>query len=212
MIMQILVFKRKGDLYMIISKIQMKQPELEIVKKFFMEIQVGNESGIQELMSEACYQAYQANLDQQYEGYREFLNQKLYGEQIAKDAEKLVQHLLCHLYQDWQVETYKAMNGVFHISLRLHVLCGKAYRAYVEAVDYDEIGRCIMQDEQNLKEIIRINERGDMQEMERFAQIKQAPYLMKEMIKAIDQSGYEQQDLCFIIEKQKHQYLITGIQ
>lgn len=190
----------------------MKQPELEIVKKFFMEIQVGNESGIQELMSEACYQAYQANLDQQYEGYREFLNQKLYGEQIAKDAEKLVQHLLCHLYQDWHVETYKAMNGVFHISLRLHVLCGKAYRAYVEAIDYDKIGRCIMQDEQNLKEIIRINERGDMQEMERFAQIKQAPYLMKEMIKAINQSGYEQQDLCFIIEKQKHQYLITGIQ
>lgn len=48
--------------------------------------------------------------------------------------------------------------------------------------------------------------------MERFARIKQAPYLIKEMKKAIDQSVYEVCEKIFIIQKQNGKYSITDIQ
>ena len=163
-------------------------------------------------MSESCFKTYQALLDSLYDGYREFLNQDMYGEETAKEAEKLIHYLYGHLYRTWHIESYTAKDDTFQILVQMEIASAKSFQNYVEAIDYDGIARCIMQDERNLKEIIQIRDHGDMQEMERFARIKQAPYLIKEMKKAIDQSVYEVCEKIFIIQKQNGKYSITDIQ
>ena len=180
---------------MIYSKMQMKLPEIQIVENFFTNIQAGSMEGLQVLMSESCFKTYQAMLDSLYDGYREFLNQDMYGEETAKEAEKLIHYLYGHLYRTWHIESYTAKDDTFQILVQM-----------------DGIARCIMQDERNLKEIIQSRDHGDMQEMERFARIKQAPYLIKEMKKAIDQSVYDVCEKIFIIQKQNGKYSITDIQ
>lgn len=197
---------------MIYSKMQMKLPEIQIVENFFTNIQAGSMEGLQVLMSESCFKTYQAMLDSLYDGYREFLNQDMYGEETAKEAEKLIHYLYGHLYRTWHIESYTAKDDTFQILVQMEIASAKSFQNYVEAIDYDGIARCIMQDERNLKEIIQIRDHGDMQEMERFARIKQAPYLIKEMKKAIDQSVYDVCEKIFMIQKQNGKYSITDIQ
>lgn len=197
---------------MIHSKMQMKLPEIQVVENFFKNIQTADMEGLKACMKDTCFKAYQEMLDNLYDGYREFLNEDMYGKETAEEAKELIHYVYSHLYQTWQIESYTNQNDVFKLQVSVKMASGKAFRDYVEAIDYDHIARCIMQDERNLKQIMEIRDHGDMEEMERFARVKQAPYLIKEMKKAIDQSTYETCEKCFIIQKQDEKYIITDIQ